>query len=157
VRPYPEEVLKAIQAGIAAHFLPELQSAYARAQFGFGMLLFGIAQRDYDTAVPDLIEHNRALRALLAVAGAALASLQGDAAAAARATLASLPGATSSLRLSDLRAESEALRGAVAALAPLVEPAADDPALAPLRDTRVALFAYLKSDAEHRKVPILTA
>ncbi|MHB8683550.1 MAG: hypothetical protein ACYC9X_04390, partial [Dehalococcoidia bacterium] len=143
MRPYPEEVLRAIQAGIMAHFAPEVRSAYGQAQIAFSMLLFMVAQRDYDSAVPDLIDANRALRGLLADADAALADVQRDDARAARERLAVLPGAGASLRLSDLRAEHEALRGALAGLAPLIEPAADDAAL---RAVRAAVFAYLAAD-----------
>ena len=158
MRPYPEEVLKAIQTGVMAHFLPELQSNYARAQFGFAMLLFTIAQRDYDTAVPDLIEHNKTARALLAETRDALASVTGDRAgiAMARDLLAGVPARAESLTLSELRREREALRAGIAALAPIIEPAADEPALAPLREARAHIYDYLKSDARKRIVPILT-
>lgn len=156
MRPYPEEVLKAIQTGIGAHFAPELQSNYARAQLAFSMLLFTIAQRDYDTAVPDVIEHNKELRALLADARAALDGLQHPEAASARAALDALPLPAQSLKLSDLRGEREALRAAVCALVPLIEPAADDPPLAALRDIRSRVYAYLTADSRKRIVPILT-
>jgi hypothetical protein len=158
MRPYPEEVLKAIQTGVMAHFLPELQSNYAKAQFGFAMLLFTIAQRDYDTAVPDLIEHNKTVRALLAETRDALANVSdgGTSIAMARELLADVPAPAESLTLSELRKESEALRAGIAALAPIIEPAADEPALAPLRDARTNIFAYLKADARKRTVPILT-
>jgi hypothetical protein len=156
VRPYPEEVLKAIQTGVASHFAPELQSNYARAQFAFSMLLFGIAQREYDTAVPDLIEHNKRLRVLLSETNNALAHLAGDASAEARKAIAAAPPATDSLKLSDLRRENEALRAIIAGMAPLIEPAADVAALEPLRDARAKIFEYLKADAKKRTVPILT-
>ena len=156
MRPYPEEVLKAIQAGVASHFAPELDSTYAKAQFAFSMLLFTIAQRDYDTAVPDLIEHNRNLRALLADASQVLQPIDDERATHARQALDTLPPPAGSLKLSDLRREREALRGAVCALVPVIEPAADDPALASLRDFRAKIFAYLSADSKKRVVPILT-
>ena len=121
-------MLRAIQTATMAHFAPEVQSTYGKAQLAFSMLLFGIAQRDYDSAVPDLIEENRRLRALLADADAALGgSLESDArrtrASASRRCL----RATASLRLSDLRAEhGGAARRRSRELAPLIEPAADD-------------------------------
>ena len=62
MRPYPEEVLRAIQSGIVAHFAPEVESTYGKAQFAFSMMLFTIALRDYDSAVPDLLEANGTLR-----------------------------------------------------------------------------------------------
>ena len=65
MRPYPEEVLRSIQSGIVAHFAPEVQSTYGKAQFAFSVMLFTIALRDYDSAVPDLLEANRTLRDLL--------------------------------------------------------------------------------------------
>ena len=43
MRPYPEEVLRSIQSGIVAHFAPEVQSTYGKAQFAFSMMLFTIA------------------------------------------------------------------------------------------------------------------
>jgi hypothetical protein len=157
MRPYPEEVLRAIQSGVMAHFAPELKTSYAQAQFAFSTLLFAIVQRDYDTAVPDLVDANAALRELLASAATALAALDRDDARAAREAIAGLPLPAASLRLSTLRAENEALRDAVCKLTPLVEPAADVPELAPLRSVREQLFAWLSADAKRRIFPILTA
>lgn len=156
MRPYPEEVLRVIQAGIMAHLAPEVRSAYGQAQIAFSMLLFMVVQRDADSAAADLVDANRALRGLLADADAALARVDRDDARAARARLATLPAAPPTLRLSDLRAEHEALRGLLAGLAPLIEPAADDAPLAPLREVRAATFAYLAADAKRRTVPILS-
>lgn len=157
MRPYPDEVLRMIQAGVTAHMLPELTSKYAQAQFAFGALLFGIAQKDYDSAVPDLIEANGALRALLAETAAALASVDGDEARAGGEAIAALPAPETSLRLSALRAENNALRGALAGLMPLIEPAGDVAGLAPLRDVRGKMIEHLRADSRRRIVPILTA
>lgn len=157
MRPYPEEVLRAIQSGVMAHFAPELTTPYAQAQLAFGMLLFAIVQRDYDTAVPDLVDANTALRDLVASAGVALALLDRDDARAARRAIAALPPRAATLRLSALRAENEALRDAVCKLAPLIEPAADIPDLAPLRPVREQIYAWLSADAKRRIFPILTA
>jgi hypothetical protein len=157
VRPYPDEILRAIQTATMAHFAPEVESTYGKAQLAFSMLLFGIAQRDYDSAVPDLIDENRRLHALLADAGTALAGLDRDDARAARERIDGLPPRTSSLRISDLRTEQAALRQAIAELAPLIEPAADDASLVALREVRSAIFAYLLEDAKKRSVPILGA
>ncbi len=157
MRPYPDEILRAIQTATMAHFAPEVQSTYGKAQLAFSMLLFGVAQRDYDSAVPDLIDENRRLRTLLADADAAFASVESDASAAAREAIAALPAPTTSLRLSKLRSEHAALRGAIAGLAPLIEPAADDASLAALRAVRASIFAYLLEDAKKRSVPILGA
>lgn len=156
MRPWPEEVLRAIQAGITAHFAPELTSNYARSQFAFGMMLFGIAQRDYDTAVPDLLENNRTLRSLLSDASSALHQVSRPDARAAIHDIAALPAPTDSLRLSDLRRENDALRAAIGRLAPLIEPAGDADDLAPLRPVRKALYAHLSADAAKRMVPILS-
>jgi hypothetical protein len=157
MRPYPEEILRAIQSGVVAHFAPELTSNYAKAQFGFSMLLFGIATRDFDAAVPDLLEANQALRSLLADAGAALAGIEREDAAAAHGAIAQLPRPTDSLWLSALRTDNDAVRAVISQLAPLIEAAADDPALAALAPFRAAIFAYLSADARKRMVPILTA
>jgi hypothetical protein len=157
MRPYPEEVVRAIQSGVMTHFAPELTSTYAQAQLAFGMLLFAIVQRDYDTAAPDLIAASAALRDLLASADAGLALIDTEDARTAREAIAAIPGHAVSLRLSDLRAEDEALRDAVGKLAPLVEPAADVPALAPLRPVRASMCEWLAADAKRRIFPILSA
>jgi hypothetical protein len=157
MRPYPEEVLRAIQAGVAAHFAPEVQSTYGKAQFAFSMMLFTIALRDHDSAVPDLLEANGTLRGLLSEAGAALAQIKTGAARAGCARIDALPAPTASLKLSDLRADNVALREAVASLAPLIERSADDPSLTPLRLVRDHLYAWLAADAKKRSVPILSA
>jgi hypothetical protein len=155
VRPYPEEIQKAVQAVMVQHFAPELTTAYSQRELGIVMLLFSIAQRDYDTAVPDLIEHNTKLRALLAETDGALANVDRGDAREARGAIAALPEATSSLKLSDLRKENDALRGAISSLAPLIEPAADDDALAALRDVRLKIYGHLRDDAKRRSVPML--
>ena len=157
MRPYPEEVLRAIQTGIGAHFAPEVKSTYGQAQFAFSMLLFTLVQRDYDSAVPDLIEANAAIRTLLADAGAALATIDRDDARAARAAATAPPPPAASLRLSALRAENEALRTIIGALTPVIEPAGDDAALAALKPARAAIYAYLAADAKRRIFPILSA
>ena len=157
MRPYPEEVLRAIQTGVTAHFAPELKSSYGQAQFAFSMLLFTIVQRDYDTAVPDLVDANRALRDLLASAHEALTSIDRDDARAARMAAAALPPPAPSLRLSALRTENEALRTIICALTPVMEPAADDPTLAPMMPVRTAIYAHLAADAKRRIFPILSA
>jgi hypothetical protein len=157
MRPYPEEVLRAIQTGVVSHFAPELTSNYSKAQFAFAMILFGVATRDYDSAVPDLVDANTTLRALLTDAAAALAGIARDDAADAHAALAVLPPSASSLHLSALRGENEALRALVSQIAPLIEAAGDDPELAALRPSRAAIFAHLSADARRRMVPILTA
>ncbi len=157
MRPYPDEVLRALQTGVVTHFAPELKTSYGQAQFGFSMLLFGIVQRDYDTAVPDLLEANAELRSMLADADAALAAIDRDDARAARAAIAALPAATTSLRLSALRAEHDALRAAIGGMASLIEPAADDAALMALRDVRTRMYDWLAADARKRIVPILSA
>jgi hypothetical protein len=156
MRPYPEEVLRAIQAGVSSHFAPELKSSYGQAQFAFSMLLFTVVQRDYDTAVPDLVDANRTLRDLLASAHEALGSIDRDDARVARETAAAVPPPAPSLRLSALRAENEALRTIIGALTPVVEPAADDATLAPMRPVRTAIYAYLAADAKRRAFPILS-
>jgi hypothetical protein len=155
VRPTSEELIKAIQAGIGAFFAPELQSLYAQSQMAVGMTLFGIALRDYDSAVPDLVEANAELRTMLADATAALARIERDGVRAELASVPAPPEPAASLRLSALRAEHDGLRAAFCALAPIIEPAADEPALAPLRPMRAALIAWLAADSKKRVVPIL--
>jgi hypothetical protein len=138
-----------------SHFAPELTTAYSQRELGVVMLLFQIAQRDYDTAVPDLIDQNAKLRALLAETDAALSAVDGDAARAGRESIAALPAPTDSLRLSALRQENDALRAVIATLAPLIEPAADDASLAALRPIRLKIYEHLRDDAKRRSVPML--
>jgi hypothetical protein len=135
--------------------VPELRTPFSQREAGIVMLLFNIAQRDYDTAVPDLIGENAKLRALLDEASAALAAMDRADARAARTSLDALPPRTDALRLSTLRTENDALRTALSQLSPLIEPAADDASLAPLRDVRTKVYAHLKADAQRRAVPML--
>ncbi len=155
MRPYPEEIQRAVQMVMMSHFAPELTTAYSQRELGIVMLLFQIAQRDYDTAVPDLIDQNAKLRSLLAETAEALATVDGDAARTGRESIAALPASTDSLRLSALRQENDALRGAIASLAPLIEPAADDASLAALRPMRLKIYELLRDDAKRRAVPML--
>jgi hypothetical protein len=155
VRPYPEEIQRAVQLVMMSHFAPELTTAYSQRELGVVMLLFQIIQRDYDTAVPDLIEQNTKLRSLLGETANALAAVDRDDARAGRASIAGLPPPTDSLRLSVLRQENDALRAMVAALAPIIEPAADDGSLAPLRPVRLKIYEHLRDDAKRRAVPML--
>jgi hypothetical protein len=157
MRPYAEEVLRAIQGGIVAHLAPEVESTYGKAQFAFSMMLFTITLRDYDSAVPDLLEANGSLRGLLSQAGAALEAMDTDAARDARDGIEGVPAPTTSLRLSDLRADNVRLRETLATLAPLIEPAAEDPSLVALRGVRENVLAYLAADAKKRSVPILSS
>jgi hypothetical protein len=119
------------------------------------MVLFTILQKDFDGIAQDLVDANAALRPLLAETADALAGVDGDEARAARDAIAALPPRAESVRLSALRAEYDALRAAVAGMAPLIERAGDDPVLAPLRDVRTRLYAHLAGDARRRTVPIL--
>jgi hypothetical protein len=155
MRPYPDELYRAINLVLAQHLVPELQTPFSQREASIVMLLFNIAQRDYDSAVPDLIDENTKLRALLEEASVALGAIDRDDARTARTTLAALSEHTDSLRLSALRTENDALRTALSHLAPLIEPAADDPTLAALRDIRTKVYAHLKADAQRRAVPML--
>jgi hypothetical protein len=156
MRPYPEELLRALQGGVVSHFAPELQSDYAKAQFAFSILLFTIAQKDADSSVQDVVDANVALRELLGATHDALAGVDRDDARDARTALATLPAPAASLRLSALRGENDALRAALAALTPLIEPAADDPSLAALAPVRQRIYDHLSADARRRTVPILS-
>jgi hypothetical protein len=156
LKPYPEEVIKALQSGVMAHFAPEVKSSYGQAQFAFAMLLFGVVQRDFDSLAQDLVESNASLRQLLAQARLALSGVAGDDAKHAMQELDALPPPSESVRLSELRAEWDALRSALVRLIPLLEPAGDDQALAPMRPVRDAVYTWLRRDAQRRVVPILT-
>jgi hypothetical protein len=155
MRPYPEEIIQALQRGMAAHFLPELTSSYAQAQFMPAQLLFGIALRDAEGAAQSLIDANRELRALLQEATDVLRGIDREDAAAAAKVLERLPAPAGDVRLSSLRAELDGLRTLFCEIAPVLEPAADDPDLALLRDVRLRTYAWFSQDARKRTVPIL--
>lgn len=157
MRPHPEELVRILQTGVLSHFAPELQSSYAKAQFGFSMLLFGLATRNADAAVPDLMDENSALRALLAEARDAMARIDGRGAPQAAAAIDALAPPADSLRLAALRAENDAIRAVLAGMAPLIEAAGDDEALLPLRDVRARIYEHLQAAARKRIVPILSA
>lgn len=155
MRPYPEEIVQALQRAAGAHFAPELTSTYAQSQFGVGSMLFGIAVRDANTAAQDLVDANRALRALLSDISGALSTVQHPDASVALDVLAALPPPASNLHLSSLRTEFDALRDAFCRLAPILEPAAEDPALAPLAPLRERTYAWFSADARRRSFPLL--
>ncbi len=85
----------------------------------------------------------------------ALALVDRDDARAARIAIADLPEPETSLRLSALRRENDALRGALGALAPLIEPAGEVAELAAMHKVRADVYAHLKADATRRTVPVL--
>lgn len=155
MRPYPEEIVLALQRGMSAHFLPELKSAYAQAQFMPAQLLFGIALRDADAAAQNLIDANRELRALLDDVKPALATIDRDDARAALNVFDNLPQPAQDVKLSSLRAEFDGLRQAFCDLAPVLEPAGEDAALAALQPARTKVYAWFAADARKRTVPIL--
>lgn len=155
MRPYPEEIIQAIQRGISAHFLPELKSSYAQAQFMPAQLLFGIALRDANTAAQDLVDNNQALRALLSDFEAGLDLIDSADVSHARAVLAGLPSHAADIKLASLRAEFDGLREAFCTLAPMLEPAGEDPKLAPLSSVRERAYAWFAADAKKRTVALL--
>lgn len=155
MRPYPEEIVQALQRAAGAHFAPELQSTYAQSQFGVGSMLFGIAVRDANTAAQDLLDANRDLRAILADIDGALQVTNHPGAGPGREAIAALPPPAPDIRLTSLRTEFDALRQAFTALAPLIEPAAEDAALAPMAPLRERTYAWFSADARRRSFPLL--
>ena len=155
MRPYPEEVIQALQRGVASHFFPELTSAYAQAQFMPAQILFGVALRDFDAAAQNLLDANRELRSLLEQVAAALALIEREDARSARELSAMLPAPSADVRLASLRAEFDGLRDIFCKLAPLIEPASADPELVPLAAVRREVYAWFSADAKKRTVPIL--
>jgi hypothetical protein len=140
---------------MVAHFAPELTSTYAQSQFGVASMLFGIAVREADTQAQVLVDANRDLRGLLAEIEAALPAISDKRADQAGNVFASLPAPAADLRLSSLRAEFDGLRQAFCSLVPLLEPAAADPALAPLAGLRERTYAWFSADARRRSFPLL--
>lgn len=155
MRPYPEEIMQALQRGMVSHFAPELRTTYAQSQFGAAAMLFNVALRDVDTAAQDLVTANAELRELLAEVEAALGSIDGARAEVGRAALAKMPAVAADLRLSSLRAEFDGLRTVFSELAPVIEPAGEDAALAGLREVRAKVYAWFAADARKRTVPLL--
>ena len=155
MRPYPEEIILALQRGMSAHFLPELKSSYAQAQFMPAQLLFGIALRDANTAAQDLIDANRVLRALLAEVQSALGAVDRDDARVAVEVFGTLPAPATDVKLSSLRAEFDGLRMVFSRLAPVLEPAGEDEGLVALRPIRRKVYDWFSADARKRAVPIL--
>lgn len=155
MRPYPEEVVQALQRGMVSHFAPELRSTYAQSQFGAAAMLFGIALRDADTAAQDLVSANAELRGLLAEVESALGSIDAARAEVGRAALTKTPSAAPDLKLSSLRAEFDGLRTVFSELAPVLEPAGEDAELAGLREVRAKVYAWFAADARKRTVPLL--
>lgn len=155
MRPYPEEIIQALQRGMASHFAPELRSTYAQSQFGAAAMLVGIALRDADTTAQDLVTANAELRALLAEVESAVGSIDAARAEIGRAALTKTPSAAADLNLSTLRAEFDGLRTVFSELAPVIEPAGEDPGLAGLRDVRAKVYAWFAADARKRTVPLL--
>lgn len=155
MRPYPEEVVAALQRGMVSHFAPELQSSYAQSQFGAGAMLFGVALRDANTAAQDLVDANAALRELLADVGTALKASDAPDAPAAAGVAGRLPEAAPDVRLSSLRAENDALRAIFCELAAIIERAGDDGALVALAPVRGRVYAWFSAEARKRTVPLL--
>ncbi len=155
MRPYPEEIILALQRGMSAHFLPELKSSYAQAQFMPAQLLFGIALRDADGAAQNMIDANRELRALLAELQSTLGAVDRDDARVAGGVFATLPSPAADVKLSSLRTEFDGLRTAFSQLAPVLEPAGEDDGLAALRPIRRKVYDWFSADARKRTVPIL--
>ena len=155
MRPYPEEIVLALQRGMSAHFLPELKSSYAQAQFMPAQLLFGIALRDADAAAQNLIDANRELRGLLAEVHGVVAAIDRDDVRAVADVFDALPAPAADVKLSSLRAEFDGLRTAFCELAPVLEPAGEDAGLAVLRPIRRKVYDWFAADARKRTVPIL--
>ena len=155
MRPYPEEIYKAIQNVLMQHFAPELRTAYSQRELGIVAVMFGVAARTHDSEVPDLLDENRALRELLTEAVQVMSAPDWLIPSAGREAKAALRTTETSLKLSDLRAENDRLRSALAAMAPVIEPAADDPRFAAMREVRTKVYAHLRADAVRRQVPML--
>ena len=143
--------LRGVQAAIADVLMPELHSAHAQdAAQTLTMLLESLAA-GWDTAVEDLVSGNREVRRLLAEAVAVFSALGGGnepAAALVKQCEDAISFApASSLRISELTAESESLRGplerVLAALEDIAAGSADAPALA----LRRSIYAHLRTEA----------
>jgi len=150
MRPNNEEVLRGVAGALVAHVLPEVQSAYARAQLMFSATVLGVVANGIDGAAQQLVDGNAALRALALHAAEALpdesgASELGDELRALGA------GADASLRLSELSAASGRLLDAIGRLGALLE-TSDIPALRSLRDD---LIEALRAHTDARAVSLL--
>lgn len=115
------DVLADLAGLVARNAAPDVDPADRASALGLSAGLLGMAAQEWDRAAARLFEENRAIRALLAEAPAAL----GDQPLSARLWSLSA-GQDEDLRVSALEATNAALRGALVELHAVVETAEGD-------------------------------
>jgi hypothetical protein len=151
LKPGDLQSLRGVQAAIAETLVPELQSAFAQdAAQTLNMLLESLAG-SLDSAVEDLVTNNKAVRGLLTEAARVFSTAaDGNEQAAAivrkcEEAIAVRPA--SRLLVSELTAESEALRGALEQVLVALEDIAAGSADAPAMALRRSIYTHLKTEA----------
>jgi hypothetical protein len=115
-RPTPLEILQAVQHGLRAHVLPELQSDQARADLAAATGLLAYLAREFDGAAQSLLDEIADLETVASAAVPALraAGHEPEAAALEAATLGDRAAPTD-VRVSTLLARHDALEEALLA------------------------------------------
>jgi hypothetical protein len=150
MKPGDLATLRGVQAAINETLVPELQSAYAQdAAQTLNMLLESLAA-SLDTAVEDLVRNNNAVRDLLREAitvfsGGAGNEQRLDLVKRCEEAIAVPPAAR--LLVSELTAESEALRGALEQVLVALEDIAAGSANRPAMKLRKSIYAHLRTEA----------
>ncbi len=125
MRPNSVEVLQGIQGTLMTYVQPEVQSDYATTELMLVNMLLGIVATGWDGAAQRLVDDNAALRDLVGDAAKVLETQPVDGAGDLLDELATLAAETdTSVRISDLSAANDRLRGAVARLGVLLQSSA---------------------------------
>jgi hypothetical protein len=126
-RPTPLEILQAVQHGLRAHVLPELQSDQARADLAAATGLLAYLAREFDGAAQSLLDEIAGLEAVAIEAIPALRASghEPEATALAGAALGDR-AAPADVRVSTLLARHDALQEALLAALLLADHAIED-------------------------------
>ena len=148
MRPGTLESLRGVQAAIADTILPELQAVYAQDVASMSQMLIESIASEWDSLAEDLHADSLRMRELLAAAIDSLRPFAGG-----NETIASIvrqieelsgsPGAPS-LRISDLTAENDRLRGLLERLIVALEDLQLDPRYGALMGLRSAIYGHLR-------------
>ena len=148
MRPGTLESLRGVQAAIADTILPELRDIYAQDVASMSQMLIESIASEWDSLAEDLQTDNARTCELLATAATLLQPFAGGnktAAALVRQIEESSGGPGSpSLRISDLQAENDRLRGLLERLVVFLEDAEPDPRYEVLMGLRSAVYGHLR-------------
>ena len=148
MRPGTLESLRGVQAAIADTIVPELRGIYTQDVASTSQMLIESIASEWDSLAEDLHTDNARMCELLA---GALSQLQPfvrgneSVAALVRQIEESSGGpGSSSLRISDLQAENDRLRGLLEPLVVFLEDAEPDPRYEALMGLRSAVYGHLR-------------